>query len=637
MPCRRRPVAGGLGDVLRLAVPKRHATAERRSTGPAPHAVLVTTPEPGPGPLPRRPGLLRRVAAGEGPAAAGRAAGPHDRRGLAGRPGRRRGTALAAGRGALVVVPDHRDVERLDGALTALSARASTCGYGRPGTTGALHRVAQGPPRSRRCVVGTRAAAFAPVHDLGLVAWWDDGDDLLAEPRAPYHHGGGWSLGLPSEATGAALLAGGFGRSLRLQMGIEAGGSRPGRRRGPRRCAPPRRACTIAGEGADEERDGPAARAHIPSRAWRVAKDALVDGPVLVQVPRRGYQPSLSCAECRTPVRCPAAGPGRSRGLRGGPRLPLVRRLRSHGFECEHCGSRRLRSAVTGARRTAEEIGRAFPGMPVHTSGSGDVLPPWAPNLRSSSPRPAPSRSPRAATRPCCSSTPGPGSTCPASTRRRGAASVAGGRRADPARAGRGHRRPRGRPHAFDDAGRRGPRALGPRLARLARAGRAPRAGLPPAMTMAQVVGPRGPLVAAVDAAGLGPTVERLGPLPFRSPTAGQSSPTTGGPPLAQVLLRVPRERTPRPRASPGRHAGGAFGPQGTGVGVGAHGPRRGSGLSLELPPAAGPIVSDDLPEHRQQRRPIERLALLHPDRTRGLLACPAVMMPSGSGTMAPS
>jgi primosomal protein N' (replication factor Y) len=44
------------------------------------------------------------------------------------------------------------------------------------------------------------------------------------------------------------------------------------------------------------------------------------------------------------------------------------------GFECEHCGARRLRSSVTGARRTAEEIGRAFPGVPVLTSGSGEVL-----------------------------------------------------------------------------------------------------------------------------------------------------------------------------------------------------------------------------------------------------------------------
>jgi primosomal protein N' (replication factor Y) len=33
-----------------------------------------------------------------------------------------------------------------------------------------------------------------------------------------------------------------------------------------------------------------------------------------------------------------------------------------------------LRSSVTGVRRTAEEIGRAFPGVAVHTSGSGEVL-----------------------------------------------------------------------------------------------------------------------------------------------------------------------------------------------------------------------------------------------------------------------
>ena len=39
-----------------------------------------------------------------------------------------------------------------------------------------------------RIVVGTRAAAFAPVHDLGLVALWDDGDDLYADQHAPYPH-----------------------------------------------------------------------------------------------------------------------------------------------------------------------------------------------------------------------------------------------------------------------------------------------------------------------------------------------------------------------------------------------------------------------------------------------------------------
>ena len=37
-------------------------------------------------------------------------------------------------------------------------------------------------------MIGNRAAAYAPVPNLGLVALWDDGDDLLAEPRAPYPH-----------------------------------------------------------------------------------------------------------------------------------------------------------------------------------------------------------------------------------------------------------------------------------------------------------------------------------------------------------------------------------------------------------------------------------------------------------------
>lgn len=43
-------------------------------------------------------------------------------------------------------------------------------------------------------------------------------------------------------------------------------------------------------------------------------------------------------------------------------------------FTCPACGSRRLRAVVVGARRTAEELGRAFPGTRVYTSGGGEVL-----------------------------------------------------------------------------------------------------------------------------------------------------------------------------------------------------------------------------------------------------------------------
>ena len=382
--------AGTLSDVVRLAVPKRHATAERNlpllpptmrpyAAEPAPDA---PSSPPGGGvdvgpwaDYPAGPAWLRRVEAGEAPAAAWLAL-----------PARGRDSdwpealavavqaALSGGRGAVVVVPDHRDVDRVDAALVRRLGPGQhvrlTADQGPQARYTAWLKVLRGHVR---VAIGTRAAAFAPVRDLGLVACWDDGDDLLSEPRAPYHHTG-VVLALRAEQTGAALLSGGFVRSLRLEADVEAGRVVPVvADHDVVRGAAPR--VVVAGEGLDEERDGPAARAHLPSRAWRVAKDALRDGPVLVQVPRRGYLPALSCGECRSPVRCPRCqGP---MGLGSAGSEPRCRwcsaGLGPSGFECRSCGSRRLRAVVTGARRTAEEIGRSLPGHPVITSGSGEV------------------------------------------------------------------------------------------------------------------------------------------------------------------------------------------------------------------------------------------------------------------------
>jgi primosomal protein N' (replication factor Y) len=43
-------------------------------------------------------------------------------------------------------------------------------------------------------------------------------------------------------------------------------------------------------------------------------------------------------------------------------------------WHCAECGSFRLRAQVVGARRTAEELGKAFPRIPVRTSGRDAVL-----------------------------------------------------------------------------------------------------------------------------------------------------------------------------------------------------------------------------------------------------------------------
>jgi primosomal protein N' (replication factor Y) len=121
-------------------------------------------------------------------------------------------------------------------------------------------------------------------------------------------------------------------------------------------------------------RDPGAVAARLPSLAWQAARDSLHNGlPVLVQVPRRGYVPSVACQDCRERARCPnCSGP-----LALSNHTTAVCRWCARpaaDYTCPRCGSHRLRAAITGVRRTAEEMGRALPDTPVRTSGGDTVM-----------------------------------------------------------------------------------------------------------------------------------------------------------------------------------------------------------------------------------------------------------------------
>ncbi len=366
--------AGTLADVLRLAVPARHARAEAAKPTPA------TDPATPPGPPPadaarwsayeHGPALLRALAAGGTPRAVWQAlpgAGwPHEVAHLA-------AVTLTAGRGALVVVPDRRDVARVDAALTAALGEGRhvvlTADLGPAERYTRWLAVRRG---SVRVVVGTRAAMFAPVHDLGLAVVWDDGDDLHAEPRAPYPHTRE-VLALRSAHEHAALVVGGFARTAETAALIEAGWARSvaATRAEVRRAAP---AARVAGDDADLARDEGARAARLPSLAWQTARDALENGPVLVQVPRAGYVRSLSCTDCRGPARCVAChGPLATAGRHESLTCSWCGVVAAT-WACPRCGGRSTRAGVVGAARTAEELGRAFPRTVVRTSGGADVL-----------------------------------------------------------------------------------------------------------------------------------------------------------------------------------------------------------------------------------------------------------------------
>ncbi|MEO9138476.1 MAG: primosomal protein N' [Jatrophihabitans sp.] len=361
--------AGNFVDVVRLGVPARHARAE--SSVPREPDDLPPAPVPGFDRYRAGRAFLAAVADGK-PARAVWSALPDDDW-----PARLAEAARAAfvgGRGALVVVPDARDLARLDAACIA------SFGVGRhvslSADLGPAERYRRWLAVRRghvRVVIGTRAAAYAPVTGPGLLAIWDEGDDLHAEPRAPYPHVRD-VLALRSAMTGAALLVAGYARTADAQLLLESGWAHEiVADRAMTRASTPR--VRAVADDVEVARDPAAAAARLPSLAWRTTREALAAGhPVLVQVPRGGYVPSLACALDRTPARCAhCAGPLATRSGRSVAACRWCGRPAGE-WACPMCGGRAMRASVVGSERTAEELGRAFPGVTVRASGADRVL-----------------------------------------------------------------------------------------------------------------------------------------------------------------------------------------------------------------------------------------------------------------------
>ncbi|MET8758671.1 primosomal protein N' [Lentzea sp. NPDC004782] len=417
--------AGSMIDVLRLAIPPRHARAEAAASGePAPlpqvPAWVGTDPVGGGCAAPADDGLDAPADAFEDVVATSSAdsasptspirsqlppvpadawsrypRGPKYLEALrTGRPAHavwqalpsedwpaRLAEAAAAvastGRGVVIVVPDHRDLARVSEACGKLIEGVVTLSA----DLGPSERYKRWLAVRRgvaRVVVGTRATAFAPVENPGLLVVWDDGDDLHVEQRSPYPNVRD-VLVQRAHMSGAALLIGGFARTAEAQLLVETGWAHEivASRETLRSVAP--RVVSVGDNEWQEVKDPAARTARLPSIAFDAARFALTDSPVLIQVPRRGYVPALACGQCRGPARCrrcagPLALPG---GTEDGLPKPAYCRwcaATEAGFRCPTCGSRRLRGQIIGARRTAEELGRAFPGHPVRTSGADEVL-----------------------------------------------------------------------------------------------------------------------------------------------------------------------------------------------------------------------------------------------------------------------
>ena len=132
--------------------------------------------------------------------------------------------------------------------------------------------------------------------------------------------------------------------------------------------------------------------------------------PSLIHVPRKGYVPTLACQHCGEPARCrlcngPLGFAGHDSPYEQEPHdnerisdaaFPTCRWCgRSEpSFRCNQCGATRIRAVIIGADRTAEELGRSFPGIPVTVSTGDNMLEtiPKGPSLVIATPGSAPIR-----------------------------------------------------------------------------------------------------------------------------------------------------------------------------------------------------------------------------------------------------
>ncbi|WP_315582744.1 primosomal protein N' [Actinomyces viscosus] len=383
--------AGTRSDVVRLALPARHTATETAERDRAARDLPAwERPPTGCGWQHYDGGeeLLRRLADGEAPRVAWCALPAQDQptetasaSAGGGNPdtvtmpwqvclARAVQACLASSRGAVIVVATTAQAEALAARLrqelgeepvVVLSAEHGPARRYRAFLTLLLGRA--------RVVVGTRAAAFAPVRRLGLAVIWDDGDNRLAEPHAPYVHTR-TVLALRSTLEGAGLLIGGFSRSVEAQSLVEQGWCRD--LTAPRhvvRSAVPR---TEAPGPAELDREGASGAARIPSLAHRALRRALEDGPVLIQVPRAGYAPLVACARCRTAAHCPVCGGPVAMDHQGRTACRWCARTLGQ-WSCHECGGHALRMVTVGSARTGEELGRAFPGTPVVVSGAREA------------------------------------------------------------------------------------------------------------------------------------------------------------------------------------------------------------------------------------------------------------------------
>ena len=255
---------------------------------------------------------------------------------------------LGAGKSAILVVPDFRDQNRLLTSLGALGLQHLVASFNTeqtPSVRYAAYLKCLG--KQPTIVIGSRAAIYAPVTNLGGIALWDDSDASLQEPTAPYLHTREIAL-LRQQQTECNLLLAGHSRTAEVQRLVELAyvedATAP--------FAAPKLAVSEPG-------------LRVDSMSYQAARAAFqAGGAVLVQVANTGHSSGTYCADCGTRSQCGTCHGPLFIDDKGQPRCRWCSAI-NLAVKCHSCGGQKLRQGTAGSTRTAAELGKSFPGVAV--------------------------------------------------------------------------------------------------------------------------------------------------------------------------------------------------------------------------------------------------------------------------------
>ncbi|PJM72785.1 primosome assembly protein PriA [Bifidobacterium primatium] len=288
---------------------------------------------------------------------------------------------LMRGRSVVIVLPDMRHVADMLRCLTAYGLRRfEPAANGVWGGDVAILGSSMAPElRYRsymavatgavRCVIGLRAAMYAPVEGAAMFAIVDDVAYQNADGLMPYAQARD-VLQLRARAHGGTFIAAGHARSPISQWESDHDPSVVDVHAMPsagKECTP-----WIRWLNRDElnRLEDPAIGARVPHVAVSVMQRALRSGPVLLSVPHRGAGTVLACAHCHRQARCRRCSGPLQRMPSAAPQCRWCGAAAVH-WQCPACSCPRMRGVRISAEDTMRELQGLVRGVPIMISTPG--------------------------------------------------------------------------------------------------------------------------------------------------------------------------------------------------------------------------------------------------------------------------